>query len=423
MTYDSLPIPADVACPGEPIEGGVNVARGFSSSGVCGDLRGELCATCDDIAMVCADVPANSAGVFTRNRFCAAPVTVSREHLSASDTAQAIVLNSVFANAATGEPGIENARKTAEFAARLVGCDPEQVLVASTGVIGVQLPMDALIEGVNAAYNDLSDNGEHDLAAARAIMTTDTVPKRCAVRYVDSSGNTYAIGGMCKGSGMIAPNMATMLCVITTDAPVATSALRASLREAVDLSFNHVIVDGDTSTNDSVFLLASGVAGGDDITQNGGQRYEEFCRALLWVCSQLAQQIAADGEGATKLVRVRVDGAASPEDAALACRTVASSPLVKTAIAGHDPNWGRIAAALGRSGAVFEQENVDIDIAGIPVMRAGLPVPFEREEADRRFEEPSCDIVCNLGAGDGSYACWTCDLTHGYITINSDYTS
>ncbi len=422
MQYNLLPIPPEPECPGDAVEGGVDVARGFRSSGVCGGLRPDG-SDRDDMALVCADAPACVAGVFTRNRFCSAPVRVCREHLAASEVAQAVVLNSVIANAATGEPGLENARATATMAARELGCSPEQVLVASTGVIGSQLPMEAIARGVGLAVGALGSDEAHDLAAARAIMTTDTVPKRAAVRYVDPSGATYAVGGMCKGAGMIAPNMATMLGVITTDAPVGTPVLRHALREAASLSFNHVIVDGDTSTNDSVILLASGVAGGERIDEASGERYELFYRALLWVCSKLAQSIAADGEGATVLVRVSVTGAATPGDAELACRTVASSPLVKTAIAGHDPNWGRIAAALGRSGASFRQEDVDIDIVGLPVLRSGLPVAFDRQEAARRFELPRCEIACDLGAGSDSYVCWTCDLTHGYVSINADYTS
>ena len=426
MSYNPLEAPEDTAdaCPGEPVQGGVCAAAGFVAAGIHAGFRRNP--ERGDLALVCASSgePVAAAGVFTRNRFCAAPVQVDREHLGASGgRARAVILNSAVANAATGEPGLGSARATADQLAGLLECAPSEVLVASTGVIGVQLPMGTMAAGIPQVVADLAVDEEHDLAAAKAIMTTDTVSKRAALRYVDPSGTTYTVGGMCKGSGMISPNMATMLAVVTTDAPVAPAALDAALHAAADATFNRVTVDGDTSTNDSCFLLASGVAGGDPIDEPTGARYEAFAAALRWVCDSLARQIAADGEGATRLVRVVVRGAADDADAELAARTVATSPLVKTAIAGHDANWGRIAAALGRSGAAFEQQGVDIDILGLPVLRAGLPVAFDEDEALRRFEGPRVDIVCDLGAGSGRAALWTCDLTHGYISINADYRS
>lgn len=424
MEHDLLPLPEDHGGPGEPLEAGVLAAAGFRCAGVHAGFRKNP--SRGDLALVVAagEAPAAAAGVFTTNRFCAAPVTVSREHLAASGgRAKAVVLNSAVANAATGEPGLSAARQTASLAASRLGCPAEQVLVASTGVIGVGLPMDAMEAGLPAAADALGDGPGQDLDAAQAIMTTDTLPKRAAVRYQDPSGRLYTVGGMCKGSGMIAPNMATMLAVLTTDAPVVPDALAACLAKAAEESFNRVIVDGDTSTNDSCFALASGAAGGEPLDASRPESLRAFGAALSRVCSELAQKIAADGEGATRLVRVAVSGAASADDARAAARTVAGSPLVKTAIAGHDANWGRIAAALGRSGADFDQGRVSIDIAGLPVMRAGLPVPFDEQEALRRFEEPRVDIVCDLGRGEGSYTCWTCDLTHGYITINADYRS
>ncbi len=422
MVCNKLIPPEETACPGEPVVGGVLAASGFKASGVAAGFRA---ATPDrlDTALVCCDGDASAAGVFTRNRFCAAPVVVDRERL-ANGHARAIILNSGVANAATGEPGIANARQTGDDLAKALGCDADDVLVASTGVIGVPLPMDVMERGIRLSVAALGDDAAHDEAAATAIMTTDTVSKRCAVRYEDAeAGVTYTVGGMCKGAGMIAPNMATMLAVITTDAPVAPAALQACLARAAQGSFNHVIVDGDTSTNDTCVALASGAAGGAEISEATPGRLAAFGRALAWVCDGLARKIAADGEGATRLVRVCVMGAATDEDARVASRTVASSPLVKTAIAGHDANWGRIAAALGRSGASFDQETVAIDIAGIPVLRAGLPIPFDEDEALRRFEEPQVDIVCDLGSGTSSYVTWTCDLTHGYIDINADYRS
>lgn len=424
MGYEPLASAEEIGqdlCPGKPVEGGVLAAKGFAAAGVHAGFRknpGRL-----DLALVSAGEAVAAAGVFTRNRFCAAPVRLDREYLAQGGRARAVILNSGTANAATGEPGYANARITSELVAERLGCAPEEVLVASTGVIGAQLNMDTMRSGVAQVAAALGTDADHDAAAAAAILTTDTHDKRAAVSYQDASGATYTVGGMCKGSGMIAPDMATMLAVVTTDAPVAPQPLYAALLAAAQTSFNHVVVDGDTSTNDSCFALASGAAGGDPIVEAAGERYDKFAAALAWVCAQLAQGIAADGEGATRLVRVLVRGAKDQADAELACRAVATSPLVKTAIAGHDANWGRIAAALGRSGAAFAQETVDIDIAGIPVLRAGLPIPFDEDEALRRFEQPCIDIVCDLGSGAGSYLMWTCDLTHGYISINADYRS
>jgi glutamate N-acetyltransferase/amino-acid N-acetyltransferase len=422
MELKPLDIPASYTFAGETVEGGVLAAAGFKAAGVHAGFRANP--TRPDLALLVADEPCAVAGVFTTNRFCAAPVTVDREHIAAAGRCRAVVVNSGIANAATGAPGLDNARTTAALVADLVGCTPEEVLVASTGVIGQHLKMDVMRAGLPLVFGALGrDPEDNDLVAARAIMTTDTKPKRAAVRYEDASGRVYTVGGMCKGSGMISPNMATMIAVVTTDAPVSSAALDAALHAAANASFNRVTVDSDTSTNDTCVALASGAAGGEAIELGSGARYEAFADALLAVCDSLARQIAADGEGATKLVRVCVAGAANEADAELAARTVANSPLVKTAVAGHDANWGRIAAALGRSGASFDQYGVDIDILGIPVCRGGLVVDFDEDEALRRFEEPQVDIVCNLGAGDAHATVWTCDLTHEYISINADYRS
>lgn len=423
MQYEPLSIPDPVPFAGSFVEGGVCAAAGFKAAAVHAGFRRNP--ERRDLALVVADEPAAVAGVFTRNLFCAAPVALDRAHIAASSgRARAVVVNSGIANAATGEPGMRNAERTAEELAGILGCPAEQVLVASTGVIGQHLDMGVMEAGLPLVVGALGRDDEgNDLAAAQGIMTTDTKPKRAAVAYADESGATYRVGGMCKGSGMISPNMATMIAVVTTDAPVEPAALQVALRAAADASFNRVTVDSDTSTNDSCFLMASGAAGGPAIAAAEGARYEAFLAALTAVCDSLARQIAADGEGATKLVRVCVTGAASQADADAAARTVATSPLVKTAIAGHDANWGRIAAALGRSGAAFDQRKVDIDILGIPVCRAGLVVDFDEDEALRRFEQPQVDVVCDLGAGDASSTVWTCDLTHGYISINADYRS
>ena len=408
-------------------DGGVTTARGFRACGVHAGFRKDP--TRLDLALVAADQPCACAAVFTKNVFCSAPVTVSREHLDGEGygTARAVVVNSGNANAATGDIGLEAARESARIAAEAVGCPPSEVLVASTGVIGVHLPLAPFEEALPAAAALLSKPGGAE--AARAIMTTDTRPKEAAVTFpgddVGYEGCTFAVGGMAKGSGMIMPNMATMIAVITTDAPVAPDVLHAALVRAANATFNKVTVDSDTSTNDSCFLFASGAAApaGSAPFAPGSPALALFEQALVDVCENLARSMAADGEGATRLVTVNLSGAASPEDADLAARAVANSPLVKTAVFGHDANWGRIAAAIGKSGAAFRQEDAAIDIMGLPVCRGGLTVAFDEEEALRRFEAPEIVIDIDLGAGAFETTVWTCDFTHDYITINGDYRS
>ena len=406
--------------------GGATSAAGFRASGVHAGFRKDPERA--DLALLVADEPCPAAGTFTQNRFCAAPVTVSRAHLGGAGAGmvRAVVVNSGNANAATGEPGLAAARETCEIASQLLGCELEQVLVASTGVIGVPLETACFETGLPRAIDALSRDG--GAATARAIMTTDTHPKEYAVAYesrdLEYVGCTFTVGGCVKGSGMIMPNMATMIALIATDAPVAPEALHALLSEAVARTFNKVTVDSDTSTNDTCIMLASGAAArGAAPIAPGSEAYEELGYALLVVCESLARAIAADGEGSTKLVTVNVDGAATPEDADACARAVANSPLVKTAIAGRDCNWGRIAAALGKCGVPFDQRKVDIDIMGLPVCRAGLAVPFDEDEALRRFEAPEIVIAVDLGAGTCSTTVWTCDLTHEYISINADYRS
>ena len=406
--------------------GGVTTARGFKAAGVHAGFRDDPERL--DVALVAADEPCACAAVFTRNVFCSAPVTVSREHLEGRGygTVRAVVVNSGNANAATGRRGLEAARDTARLAGEAIGCPSDEVMVASTGVIGAHLPLGPLASGVPAAAEALSAANGHD--AARAIMTTDTRPKEAAVSFsgddVGYPGCTLSVGGMAKGSGMIMPDMATMIAVVTTDAPVLPDVLHAALVRAVAASFNKVTVDSDTSTNDSCFLLASGAAApGAAPFAAGSPALELFERALTTVCEDLARQMAADGEGATRLVTVCVTGAADDQDADKAARAVANSPLVKTAVYGRDANWGRIAMAVGKSGAVFRQEDVAIDIMGMPVCRDGLTVPFDEDEALRRFERPEIVIDVDLGAGDAQATVWTCDFTHEYITINGDYRS
>ena len=406
--------------------GGVTSALGFKAAGVHAGFRKNPERL--DMALVVADELCPVAGVFTQNRFCAAPVTVSRAHLNGQGfgTALGVVVNSGNANAATGAAGLAAANETCDIASQVLGCSPEQVLVASTGVIGQLLDIAPFEEGIPAAADKLVRTGGAD--AAQAIMTTDTHPKEYAVTYESQAagylGSTFTVGGCCKGSGMIMPNMATMIAIITTDAPVAPETLHHLLRITVDQTFNKVTVDSDTSTNDTCIMFASGAAAPtlDPIDQDS-DAYQELARALYVVCEALARSIAADGEGSSKLITVTVSGAATAEDAEVAARAVANSPLVKTAVAGHDCNWGRVAMALGKCGVAFNQEDVDIDIMDIPVCRGGLTVPFDEDEALRRFEAPEIVITADLGAGDGSCTVWTCDLTHDYISINADYRS
>lgn len=412
--------------------GGVASARGFKAGGIHAGFRDDPERL--DMALVEADELCPAAGVFTQNVFCAAPVTVSREHLDGVGygLARAIVVNSGIANAATGTIGLENARKTAHIVADTIGCTAEDVLVASTGVIGQQLDITPFTTGVPALHEMLcrtESSEELGHCAARAIMTTDTVPKEFAVSYRSQdpafSGVTFTVGGMAKGSGMIMPNMATMISVLTTDAPLPPMLLHEALTEAVNMSFNKVTVDGDTSTNDTCVLFASGKAVKPEqgMIAKDSVAFDEFKAALNKVTQHLARSMAADGEGATKLVTVVVRGAEDEVQADAAARTVANSPLVKTALYGHDANWGRIAGALGRSGAKFAQENVDIDIMGIPVLRKGLPVPFDEDEALRRFEASEIVLEADLGAGSAETTMWTCDFSHEYVSINGDYRS
>lgn len=407
--------------------GGVTSAWGFSACGLHVGFRKNPARP--DMALVVADEPAAAAATFTTNRFCAAPVQVSRAQLGGAErcygTAQAVVINSGNANAATGEPGLETARATCRIVSETVGCAPSEVLVASTGVIGQQLGLECFETGVPAAYQALSREGGK--GAACAIMTTDTHPKECAVEWESAdpafAGKKFIVGGMCKGSGMIMPNMATMIAVITTDAPVEPAALHALLLSTVKQTFNKVTVDSDTSTNDTCIMLASGAAADAEPIVEGSDAFDELAFAVHEVCESLARNIAADGEGASKLVTVNVTGAVNDEEADIAARAVANSPLVKTCIAGHDCNWGRVAMALGKCGVQFNQEDVSIDMMGMPVCRDGLTVPFDEDEALRRFEAPEIVISADLGAGDAATTVWTCDLTHEYISINGDYRS
>lgn len=409
------------------IEGGVCAPKGFKASGVHAGFRKN--ASRKDLALVFSDAPCATAATFTKNVFCAAPVLFDKAQFEASSgnksfgEMQAVVINSGNANAATGELGMQTCINQVEIAEEILGCPKSEVLIASTGVIGVQLPLEPFKEGLPRAKDELSYEG--GTAAAEAIMTTDLCSKECAVVFsgedIGYPGCEFKVGGMAKGSGMIMPNMATMIALITTDAPIKANDLYAALLEAVENSFNKVTVDSDTSTNDTCIAMASGAATSGAHFAPGSAAYARLLAALQAVCVCLARKIARDGEGATRLIDVIVRGAKSEADADVAARTIANSPLVKTAIAGRDANWGRIAAALGQSGAEFNQQDVDISIMGIEVCRGGLALDFDEQEALSRFENDEIEIEVDLHAGDFSTCIWTCDFTHEYISINADY--
>ena len=425
-TLAPIAVPATITDPASigfaPCEGGVCAAAGIKAAGISAGFRKNP--NRKDLALVVADESCVCAATFTQNRFCAAPVQVSRQR-AAAGIARAVILNSGNANAATGQPGLEVAVASSTLVADALGCTSDEVLVASTGVIGVPLGLEKFETGVPTIVAALDDSAASAHDAACAVMTTDTVPKEVSIAGKVACGDEGApievhVGGFTKGSGMIQPNMATMLCVLATDAPLTVEAARAALRAAVYNTFNKVTVDSDTSTNDSCFLLATGAAGGEPI-EVGTPAYEQVAAAIRCACENLARKIAADGEGATKLVTVDVVGAATDADADTVARAIANSPLVKTAIFGHDANWGRIAGAAGKCGVMFDQEDVDIDFMGVPVCRGGLTVPMDEEDMLRRFEDPEVTIAVSLGAGSASTRIWTCDLTHDYVTINGDY--
>jgi glutamate N-acetyltransferase/amino-acid N-acetyltransferase len=405
--------------PGLDLDGGVTSPRGFRAAGVaCGIKRAPVppASAPLDLALLVADAPASAAAVFTTNKAIAAPITVSRDHLSRSGGhARAIVVNSGCANACTGEAGLRVAAGMALAAAEAVGCAPEQVLIASTGVIGVQLDASKVTRGVAAAASALARDG--GTAAARAIMTTDPFAKSCAVE-IPAGSKAFRVGGMAKGSGMIEPRMATMLGFLTTDAQVEPGVLAGALRRITNESFNAITVDGECSTNDCVFLLASGQSG-VRIARDDDPAFLEGLRA---VAGHLAREIVRGGEGATKLVTVRVTGAQSPSDAWLAARTIANSPLVKTAIHGGDPNWGRLVAAAGRSGAAFVLERASVAIGAVPLFVSGTPHDERADEAAQVLAAPAVTVTVDLGTGGTHEATmWTCDFSAEYVRINAEY--
>jgi glutamate N-acetyltransferase/amino-acid N-acetyltransferase len=396
------------------ISGGVTAPRNFRAAGTSAGIKanGGL-----DLALLVSDAPAQAAAVFTTNLAIAAPVVVSREHLVRSAGAtRAIVVNSGCANACTGEDGVQAARAMARETARLVGCPDEQVLVASTGVIGVSLPMEKIRRGLPATFAALGSGAGDGALAARAIMTTDPFPKEAAAQ-IAIGGFDVRIGGMAKGSGMIEPNMATMLGFVTTDAAVPRTLLDRALREAVDETFNAITVDGECSTNDCVMLLANGVSGAavDDSS------YPAFLAGLTAVCRELALGIVRGGEGATKLVTVTVTGGATSSDARKAAKAIANSLLVKTAIHGGDPNWGRLIAVAGRAGVAFDLSRAAVRIGPTVLFRDGRPFDEAAPEAAAYLGGKELTVSVDLGSGNQSSTVWTCDLSADYVRINAEY--
>jgi glutamate N-acetyltransferase/amino-acid N-acetyltransferase len=395
------------------VTGGVTAPQGFRAAGVSAGIKrchGEL-----DLALLVSDVPAAAAALFTTSRAPAAPVIVSREHLVRSGgVARAIIANSGCANACTGDAGVVAARGMAEATARLVNCPTEQILVASTGVIGAPLPLTNITSRLPAAAAALGvDQGT---AAARAIMTTDPFPKEAAVQ-VQIGSRSIGIGGMAKGSGMIEPSMATMLSFVTTDALVPRPLLDRALREAVSDTFNAITVDGECSTNDCVMTLANGVTG----VRIDEWSYETFVAGLRAVCRELALGIVRGGEGATKLVTVTVTGAASTADARRAAKAIANSLLVKTAIHGGDPNWGRLIAVAGRAGVAFELSRAAVRIGSTVLFKDGRPYDDAAPEAASHLKGKEVEVSVDLGTGHASSTVWTCDLSAQYVRINADY--
>ncbi|MCB5474544.1 bifunctional glutamate N-acetyltransferase/amino-acid acetyltransferase ArgJ [Blautia luti] len=404
------------------IDGGVTAAKGFQAASTAAEIKykGRT-----DMAMVFSEVPCVAAGTFTTNVVKAAPVRWDQDIVYNHQGARAVICNSGIANACTGEEGFSYCRATAEAAAKALGIPEDSVLVASTGVIGMQIPIDRIAKGVTAMAPNLKGTREAGLEAAKAIMTTDTEKKEAAVE-IEIGGKTVTVGGMCKGSGMIHPNMCTMLGFITSDVDISKELLQEALSEDIKDTYNMVSVDGDTSTNDTVLLLANGQAGNPKITEKNAD-YEEFKKALNYVNTTLAKKIAGDGEGATALFEVKVIGAATKAEAVTLSKSVVTSSLTKAAIYGHDANWGRILCALGYSGVQFDPEKVDLYFeskAGkIKIIENGVSTGYSEEEATKILSEDAVTAIADMKMGDAAATAWGCDLTYDYIKINADYRS
>ena len=406
----------------ETITGGVTAAKGFLAAGVEAGIKYQ---NRKDMAMVYSKTPCRAAGVFTTNVVKAAPVLWDKEVVESEWEAQAIVVNSGIANACTGKLGYEYCRETAGAAADALEISPQSVLICSTGVIGMQLPMEKMTEGVRMLAKAIKPGEEAGTDAAKAIMTTDTRNKQVAVK-VTIGGKEVTIGGMCKGSGMIHPNMCTMLAFVTTDVNISKKLLQEALSADVQDTFNMVSVDGDTSTNDTLLVLANGQAGNPEITEKGAD-YDTFVEALHYVNETLAKKIAGDGEGATALFEVKVIHADNKEDAKTLAKSVITSSLTKAALFGHDANWGRILCALGYSGAKFDPEAIELYLessAGkILIFKDGMAADYSEEEATRILSCSEVTALVDMKMGEAEATAWGCDLTYDYVKINADYRS
>ena len=404
------------------IEGGVTAAAGFEAAGVMAAIKYQ---NRKDMAMVYSATPCTAAGVFTSNVVKAAPVRWDKEVVEHSACVHAIVANSGIANAATGKQGYDSCKQTAEKAAQLLGISPDSVLVASTGVIGNQLPMDKVLSGVEKLVAAKSDTLDAGTLAAEAIMTTDTVSKQAAVQ-IEIDGKTVTVGGMCKGSGMIHPNMCTMLGFITTDIAISGELLAEALKEDVADTFNMISVDGDTSTNDTLVVLANGMAGNTKI-ETKNDDYDQFKAALHYIDTTLAKKMAGDGEGATALFETKVIHAATKQEARILSRSMISSSLCKAAIYGHDANFGRFLCALGYSGVQFDPDKVELyfenDEKSILIFKDGAAVPYSEEEATQVLSSPEVRVLVDMHMGDAEATAWGCDLSYDYVKINADYRS
>ena len=404
------------------IEGGVTAAEGFEAAAAAAGIKYQ---GRDDMALIYSGIPCRAAGTFTTNVVKAAPVKWDQKIVAEAPYVQAVVVNSGIANACTGAEGYGYCKETAEEAAKVLGVPETAVLVASTGVIGMQLPMDRLKKGISLLKEANGEGAEKGTAAAKAIMTTDTVHKEIAVQ-VELGGKTVTIGGMCKGSGMIHPNMCTMLAFVTTAAAISKEMLQRAVSADVKDTYNMISVDGDTSTNDTLLVLANGLAGNPEITEEN-EDYRTFAAALNEVNTYLAKKMAGDGEGATALFEVKIVGAESKEQAVTLSKSVVTSSLVKAAIYGHDANWGRILCAMGYSGAQFDPEKVDLffeSAAGrIQIIENGVAVDYSEEEATRILSEPEVTAIADVKMGTASAVAWGCDLTYDYVKINADYRS
>ena len=406
----------------EQTAGGVTAAKGFMAAGVAAGVKYK---DRKDMALIYSERPCMVAGVFTSNVVKAAPVLWDREIVSAGRDVHGVIVNAGIANACTGAQGYDYCRRTAAAAAAALGVSEDSILVASTGVIGMQLPMDKIVTGVSYLADLKAASIEAGDDAAHAIMTTDTVAKQVAVT-VTLGGLTVTIGGMCKGSGMIHPNMCTMLGFVTTDVCMTKELLQEALSGDVQDTFNMISVDGDTSTNDTLLLLANGQAG-NPIISSRGEDYAIFCEALHFVNETLAKKMAGDGEGATALFETKVVHAASKEEARILAKSVICSSLTKAAIFGHDANWGRILCALGYAGVNFDPEKIALYFTGksgkILIYEGGKAADYSEEEAEKILSEPEVTVVVDMKMGEASASAWGCDLTYDYVKINADYRS